>query len=124
MTQDEGLKCRPNIQIGETNIGGKEKTFICGPCAIESEDQVRRTAELLKRLNIPIMRGGAFKPRSSSKSFQGMGGDGLKIMMNICHEYGLLAVSEILDPRHCDLFCDLEVDILQIGSRNMQNFSL
>lgn len=123
-TKDNDLKYRSNLQVGQRNIGGWEKTLICGPCAIESEDQMRGTAELLKRLNIPIMRGGAFKPRSSPKSFRGLGSAGLQIMMDVCHDYGLLAVSEILDPRQCDLFCTLHVDILQIGSRNMQNFPL
>ncbi|CAG0930574.1 3-deoxy-7-phosphoheptulonate synthase [Thermoflexales bacterium] len=111
------------VRIGDIEIGGQRKVFMCGPCAIESEEQVEQTAECLRRLNVPIMRGGAFKPRTSPYSFQGLGLAGLDILVRSARRHGLAIVSEIMDPRNLDFFLD-RVDILQVGSRNMQNTPL
>lgn len=121
---EEMPKHSSKIKLGQLEIGGSNKVFMCGPCAVESEHQIRKVAELLQRMKVPIMRGGAFKPRTSIRSFQGLGKYGLELMVNICNEYGLRVVSEILDPRDCDLFLKLGVDIIQIGTRNMLNYSL
>lgn len=107
----------------ELIIGGDEFTIIAGPCAVESEEQMESIGKFLKGLGVKIIRGGAFKPRTSPKSFQGLGIDGLKILKEIKDEYGFKVISEIMDPR------DIEeaygyIDIYQIGSRNMQNYTL
>ena len=120
----KSLKHNSKIRIGQLEIGGHNKVFIGGPCAIESEGQIRKMAELLLRMEIPIMRGGAFKLRTSVDSFQGMGKDGLTLMVSICREYGLKVISELTDPRDCDLFQKIGVDIIQIGTRNMLNYPL
>jgi 3-deoxy-7-phosphoheptulonate synthase / chorismate mutase len=125
MTENEKLSIYSSkIVIAQLVIGGSKKMLMCGPCAIESEQQIRQVAQLLQKMEIPIMRGGAFKPRTSINSFQGMGRDGLELMVNVCNEYGLKVVTELLDPRDCDLFLKLGVDIIQIGTRNMLNYSL
>lgn len=101
----------------------KNPIVIAGPCAVESEEQMRDIARILVKHGVPILRGGAFKPRTSPTSFQGLGLDGLKILKQVGQEFGLITVSEILDPRdfrHTEWL----PDIIQIGSRNMQNFSL
>ncbi|MBZ2173942.1 bifunctional 3-deoxy-7-phosphoheptulonate synthase/chorismate mutase [Schnuerera sp. xch1] len=104
-------------------IGGEKFSIIAGPCAVESEEQMQYIAQFLNQLGIKIIRGGAFKPRTNPNSFQGLGFDGLKILKDIKDSYGFKVISEIMDPR------DIEdayryVDIYQIGSRNMQNYSL
>jgi len=96
--------------------------MICGPCAVESEDQVEQTAAFLSQVGVQIMRAGAFKPRTSPHSFQGLGLPGLEWLIKAAHRHGLQVVSEVMDPRHLEFFD--QVDILQIGSRNMQNFPL
>lgn len=111
------------LRVGNVKIGGSERVLMCGPCAVESEDQIERTASFLSRLHIPIMRGGAFKPRTSPYSFQGLGQEGLSMLVNAAKRHGLLIVSEIIDVRDIDLFVE-SVDILQIGARNMQNSPL
>lgn len=112
------------VRIGHVAIGGPQKVFMCGPCAVESEEQVEQTAAFLSRFGIPIiMRGGAFKPRTSPHTFQGLGRDGLEILNRAARRHGLLVVSEIIDPRDLDFFVD-HVDILQIGARNMHNSPL
>lgn len=95
--------------------------IIAGPCAVESEEQILKTAEFLKKHNIQYMRGGAFKPRTSPDSFQGLGKEGIDILLK-AKEKGLKIVSELMDPRDIPLFKD--IDIIQIGARNMQNFRL
>jgi 3-deoxy-7-phosphoheptulonate synthase len=118
------LKHNSKIKIGQFEIGGPQKLFIGGPCAIESEQQMRQVAQLLQKMGIPVMRGGAFKLRTSVNSFQGLGKDGLILMVSIGKEYGLKIVSEIIDPRDSDLFQQLGIDIIQIGTRNMLNYPL
>lgn len=104
-------------------IGGDEFTIIAGPCAVESEKQMESIARYLNKLDIKLIRGGAFKPRTSPESFQGLGMDGLKILKDVSNTYGLKVISEIMDPRDIEESYDY-IDIFQIGSRNMQNYSL
>lgn len=96
--------------------------LIAGPCSIESEEQMEIVVRSVKRSGATMIRGGAFKPRTSPYSFQGLRALGLEILVTIAHEYELPVVSEIMDIRHLDLFD--EVDVLQVGARNMQNFEL
>lgn len=110
------------IKVGDTVIGDG-LTIIAGPCAVESEEQIYFSAKRLKELGINIIRGGIFKPRTSPHSFQGLGLDGLKYLDTVKKELGVYIVSEVMDPRDIDSMFPF-VDIFQIGSRNMQNFSL
>lgn len=96
---------------------------IAGPCAVESEGQMRDIARILVKHGVSILRGGAFKPRTSPTSFQGLGLDGLKLLKQVGQEFGLKTISEILDPRDFR-YTEWLPDIIQIGSRNMQNFAL
>lgn len=98
------------------------KIFIAGPCTIEDRDQVFRLAEKVKNTGADFFRAGAFKPRTSPYSFQGLGEEGLRILSEVKKAFDIPVVSEIVDPRHLDMFGD--VDILQVGARNMQNFQL
>ena len=111
------------IKIGGCTVGGNNFTVIAGPCSVETEEQVMATAKVVKESGAQIMRGGAFKPRTSPYSFQGLGPEGLKILQTASAETGLPVVTEVLDPRDVDLVAE-SVDILQIGARNMQNFTL
>lgn len=113
-----------SIKISDDIIIGDGKfTIIAGPCAIESYEQMNAIGKELSKLNIRIMRGGVFKPRTSPKSFQGLGIDGFKILNEIKSIYDLKIITEIMDPRDIEEAYDY-VDIIQIGSRNMQNFAL
>ncbi len=115
------------IRIGggenAVTIGGRELAVIAGPCAIESHDQAFAAAERVRRAGARLFRGGAFKPRTSPYSFQGLGEEGLKILAEVRREFGLAIVTETIDPENCDLVEEY-ADVLQIGARNMQNFSL
>ncbi|MFC7680922.1 bifunctional 3-deoxy-7-phosphoheptulonate synthase/chorismate mutase [Paenibacillus sp. GCM10028914] len=111
------------IQLGNTIIGGGTPVMIAGPCSVESYDQVRQVAAALKEAGITVMRGGAFKPRTSPYDFQGLGIEGLKILKEVASEFGLKTISEIVDPAHIELACEY-IDVIQIGARNMQNFEL
>lgn len=104
-------------------FGGPNLPVIAGPCAIESRDQAMRAAEDVARAGATLFRGGAFKPRTSPYSFQGMGEEGLKILAEVRRAFGLLIVTETIDPENCDLV-EQYTDVLQVGARNMQNFSL
>ncbi|MBZ5544008.1 MAG: 3-deoxy-7-phosphoheptulonate synthase [Acidobacteriia bacterium] len=104
-------------------IGGRELTVIAGPCAIESREQAFAAAERVRRAGARLFRGGAFKPRTSPYSFQGLGKAGLEILAEVRREFGLAIVTETIDPENCDLV-EQYADVLQIGARNMQNFSL
>jgi len=106
------------VKIGEGFFG-----IMMGPCSIESEDQVKSMVDFLYSNGVRIMRGGAFKPRSSPYSFQGMGLEGLKMFANIAHAKGLKIISEVLEPSQIDAMLPF-VDIFQVGARNNQNFSL
>lgn len=98
-------------------------TIIAGPCSVESLDQMREVAACLSELGVKVMRGGAYKPRTSPFSFQGLEEEGLKIMRQAADEYGLLVVTEVTDSVHTEIVNEY-ADILQIGTRNMANFSL
>jgi 3-deoxy-7-phosphoheptulonate synthase len=104
-------------------FGGKKPIIIAGPCAVESENQFRTIAREVKKNGADMLRGGAFKPRTSPYSFQGLGEKGIKIMRKVADEIGLPIVSECLSEEHLGLFKKY-VDMVQIGSRNMQNFEL
>lgn len=111
------------IPIGDIAIGKGNFTIIAGPCAIESEDQALTTAHLVKEAGAQLFRGGAFKPRTSPYSFQGLGEEGLKILAKIRRETGMPVVTEVMDYENFDLVEEY-ADVIQIGTRNMQNFSL
>jgi 3-deoxy-7-phosphoheptulonate synthase len=112
------------IDLGNgVTIGGSYIPVMAGPCAIENKEIAMEIAYIVKNAGAKIFRGGAFKPRTSPYSFQGLGEEGLKIMKEISEETGLLTVSEVMDTRSVDLVSDY-VDIVQVGARNMQNFDL
>lgn len=111
------------VNIGGVEFGGNEAVVIAGPCAVESHEQLFETARAIKANGVKILRGGAFKPRSSPYTFQGLGEEGLKLLSLARKETGLLIVSEVMDTRQVELVAEY-ADMIQIGSRNMQNFSL
>lgn len=118
------LKQIPTIvDVDGVKIGGNEIVVMAGPCAIESEDTFLETAQKVKEAGAKILRGGAFKPRSSPYSFQGLEEDGLKIMVQAREATGLKIVTEVVDTRDVELVASY-VDMIQIGARNMQNFRL
>jgi 3-deoxy-7-phosphoheptulonate synthase len=114
---------RTVVDVCGLRIGGSEVVVMAGPCAVENEEQLMATARAVKASGAKILRGGAFKPRTSPYSFQGLKVDGLKLLAQAREQTGLAVVTELMDPRHLDVTCKY-ADILQIGSRNMQNFSL
>jgi len=111
------------VRIGDVEIGGKDVVLMAGPCTIESEEQMVRTAAAVRAAGACVMRGGAFKPRTSPYSFQGLGEEGLKLMRRVADEHKLLVISEIMDKSQIALM-DRYVDIFQVGARNMQNYPL
>ncbi|MEE0944116.1 MAG: 3-deoxy-7-phosphoheptulonate synthase [Clostridia bacterium] len=111
------------IAVGNTTIGGEQIAVMAGPCAIESQEQFSYVASKVKEKGATILRGGAFKPRSSPYSFAGLEEEGLKIMRRAGDETGLPICTEVLDPRDVDMVASY-ADMLQIGARNMQNFKL
>jgi len=112
------------IDLGKgVSIGGKEVVIMAGPCTIENIDSLFEIAREVKKAGATVLRGGAFKPRTSPYSFQGLGKTGLKMLKQVGDELGLVTVSEVMDLRDVGLVAD-SVDILQIGCRNMQNFNL
>ncbi len=110
------------IHVGDATIGGGTMTLIAGPCSVESEEQIIEVAQRVKAAGATILRGGAFKPRTSPYSFQGMGAEGIQLLLKAKEATGLPIISEVMDISQLPLFED--VDILQIGARNMQNFNL
>ncbi len=111
------------IDAGGVKIGGSEVVVMAGPCSVESRDSILESARDVAASGARILRGGAFKPRTSPYSFQGLGVEGLKYMAEAREETGLPVISELMDPRDLDVVCEY-VDIIQIGARNMQNFRL
>jgi len=111
------------IKIGNVEIGGPELVVMAGPCSVESEEQIEESARIVAEGGAQILRGGAFKPRTSPYSFQGMGEDGLRLMRAAADRHGLLMISEAMDSSQLPLLTKY-ADILQIGARNMQNFNL
>ena len=111
------------VNIGGVKVGGGNFTVIAGPCSVESESQLFSITEMIKSHNIPLLRGGAFKPRTSPYSFQGLGVEGLELLKAAKEKYAIPVVSEIIDPSDAELMHDY-VDCYQIGARNMQNYRL
>ncbi len=111
------------ITIGNVMIGGEKPVIMAGPCAIESEKQALTIASLVKQYGAQVFRGGAFKPRTSPYSFQGLGEEGLKILKKVREETGLLIITEAIDHTNIELI-EQYADIIQLGTRNMQNYSL
>ena len=111
------------VEVNGVKFGDKYTGLIAGPCAVESYDQLDETAQELSESNVKILRGGAFKPRTSPYAFQGLGEEGLKILRSVADNHSMAVTSEIMDISQLDLFMKY-VDILQIGARNMQNFNL
>jgi len=111
------------IKIKDVSIGGEELAMIAGPCTIESYEQMELTASELQKSGVKLIRGGAFKPRTSPYSFQGLGEEGLKIIREVADKYGMLVVSEVMEISQIPMFLEY-ADILQVGARNMQNFNL
>ena len=114
------------VEIGQgenkVKIGGGNFAMIAGPCSVESEEQITDIAKAVKASGATLLRGGAFKPRTSPYDFQGMGADGLELLRKARKATGLPIVTEIMSEKHLDLFED--VDLIQVGARNMQNFEL
>ena len=110
------------VPVGNTQIGGGTLTIMAGPCSVESEAQIIAVAKAVKASGATMLRGGAFKPRTSPYAFQGMGAEGIELLKLARAETGLPIVSEIMDASQLPLFDD--VDVIQVGARNMQNFNL
>ena len=110
------------IHVGNTQVGGGNLTLMAGPCSVESEEQIIEVAQAVKASGATMLRGGAFKPRTSPYSFQGLGATGLEYLKIARQETGLPIVTELMDLSQLPLFKD--VDVIQIGARNMQNFDL
>jgi 3-deoxy-7-phosphoheptulonate synthase len=111
------------IKIRDVEIGGNEVVVMAGPCSVETRDQMDEIAGIVARGGAKVIRGGAFKPRSSPYSFQGLGEDGLRILREAADRHNLLVVSEVMDQTQIPLL-SAYADILQVGARNMQNFNL
>ncbi len=109
---------------GDVTVGGRSPfLLIAGPCAIENRDQIMKTARFLKKLGVPVLRGGAYKPRTSPHSFQGLREEGIELLDSVRKETGILVATEVMSPEHVGMVAE-KVDILQVGARNMQNFDL
>jgi 3-deoxy-7-phosphoheptulonate synthase len=111
------------IRVKDVEIGGDELTIMGGPCAVESPEQIDEIARLVKKAGGQVLRGGAFKPRTGPYSFQGIGVEGLQMMADAGRKHGLLTITEVMTPEYVDV-CAEYADILQVGTRNMQNFDL
>ena len=118
-------KFHPNdtiVEVGDVRIGGGYFAMIAGPCSVESEEQIIEVAQAVKDSGANILRGGAFKPRTSPYAFQGMKGEGIKLLLKAKEATGMPIITELMNINDLDLFAD--VDIIQVGARNMQNFDL
>jgi 3-deoxy-7-phosphoheptulonate synthase len=111
------------VRIGDVAIGGPQVVVMAGPCSVENRDQIEQSAEIVARAGAKVIRGGAYKPRSSPYAFQGLGEDGLRMLRAAADRNGLLVVSEVMDQTQIPLVAEY-ADILQVGARNMQNFNL
>jgi 3-deoxy-7-phosphoheptulonate synthase len=121
-----GRHFRPSgtvVHVGGLEIGGNAVVVMAGPCSVESREQIERSAELVAAAGVRVLRGGAFKPRTSPYSFQGLGEEGLRMLREAADRHGLLVISEVMDQTQIDLVAQY-ADILQVGARNMQNFNL
>ena len=119
----EDRESRSIVQVGDIEIGGPEFVVMAGPCSVENEKQLLSTAEAVRRAGARILRGGAFKPRSSPYAFQGLGLEGLKLLKKAREVTGLAVITEVMSPDDVDMVAEY-ADILQIGARSMENFSL
>ena len=122
-TKQEDSILRIPTPSGDVIVGGDKIALVAGPCAVETEEQCLAIAERLKKSGVRLFRGGAYKPRTSPYSFQGLGKDGLKILSKVREKYGFGIVTEAIDKESLDLVEEY-ADVIQIGARNMQNFSL
>jgi len=111
------------VKVGGVEIGGKRVVVMAGPCAVESEAQLMKAAKAVKESGAGVLRGGAFKPRTSPFSFQGLEEKGLELLAKARERFGILVITEVVDPHDVDLVAK-SADILQVGARNMQNFAL
>lgn len=111
------------IKIGDTVVGGKKLAIMAGPCSVESNEQITAVAQAVKDAGATVLRGGAFKPRTSPYSFQGLAYEGLDMLCHAREQTGLPIVTELMSPYDIDTFVD-KVDCIQVGARNMQNFDL
>lgn len=111
------------FKVKDVDIGGNEINVIAGPCSIESEEQIFTIAQIVHQSGVRILRGGAFKPRSSPYAFQGLGEEGLKLIRKAADQFGMLVITEVLENSMIDLVYKY-TDIFQVGARNMQNYSL
>ncbi|MFZ0280314.1 MAG: 3-deoxy-7-phosphoheptulonate synthase [Bacteroidales bacterium] len=111
------------VKIGSITIGSSSVAIIAGPCTVENHEQLLETAKTVKAAGGVILRGGAFKPRSSPYNFQGLGQEGVKMLRDVCNETGLPFVTEVMDTREVEFVAEY-ADMLQVGSRNMHNYPL
>ncbi len=111
------------VKVGDVEIGGPAVVVMAGPCSVESQDQIERSAEAVAKAGVRIIRGGAFKPRTSPYSFQGLGEEALRMLRLAADRHGLLVVSEVMDQTQIELVATY-ADMLQVGARNMQNYTL
>src|SRR5882672_7005144 len=111
------------VRVGDVAIGGEQVVVMAGPCSVESREQIEQSAEIVARAGAKVIRGGAFKPRSSPYAFQGKGEEGLRLLRDAADRHGLLVVSEVMDQTQIPLVAEY-ADILQVGARNMQNYNL
>jgi 3-deoxy-7-phosphoheptulonate synthase len=119
----EFRKSKTRIRVNGTEIGGDDFVVIAGPCSVESEEQIMRSAEAVAKAGAKLLRGGAFKPRTSPYDFQGMEEEGLKLLQKAKRETGLGIVTEVMGDRDVELVAQY-ADVMQVGARNMQNFML
>jgi len=119
----QGTVVKAGLSTPQIEIGGRSVVMMAGPCTVEGAEQVGTIAAIMRECGIRVLRGGAFKPRTSPYSFQGMGEEGLKILRSAADKNGLIVISEIMNQTQIPMFLDY-VDILQVGARNMQNFDL
>jgi 3-deoxy-7-phosphoheptulonate synthase len=111
------------VRVRDVDIGGERVVAMAGPCSVENREQIERSAELVARAGATVIRGGAFKPRSSPYAFQGLGEEGLKMLREAADHQGLVTLTEVMDQTQIPLVAQY-ADILQVGARNMQNFTL
>jgi len=123
LTSREFKRERTVVEVGEVRIGGEQIVVMAGPCAVESREQLLDTAYMVKEAGARILRGGAYKPRTSPYSFQGLGEKGLELLAEAREKTGLAVVTEVISPAHIGIVSEV-ADILQVGARNMQNFAL
>jgi len=118
-----GERARTIVSAGDVEIGGNDFVVMAGPCAVESEDQLLRTAESVAAAGARILRGGAYKPRSSPYAFQGLGLEGLRILAKARQESGLAVITEVMSEEDVDVIAEF-ADIMQVGTRSMENYAL